>query len=158
MMHIRNLQADDADSVAKMMVSLVEHIRDESNDPYFDWEQLNEDFLRSAVLETLHAADRQFFIAQAGNRVAGFLEAAVIPCFLPFSRIEKVGQIFAAYIEPEYRGQGLIESLEAEACRFFSSLGIKYSELHVLSKNSIAARTWERLGYVTFREQRRKYL
>lgn len=157
-MQVRNLEAGDADSVAKMMVALIEHIRDESNDPYFAWDELNEDVLRSAVLESLHAAERQIFIAEADNKIAGFLEAAVIPCFLPFSRVEKVGQIFAAYIKPEYRGRGLIELLEADACRLFSSLGIKYSELHVLTENSVAVRTWERLGYATFREQRRKSL
>ncbi len=157
-MHIRNLQPEDANSVAKMMVALIQHIREESRDPYFEWDQLDENFLRSAILESLNTTDRQIFIAEVDNKIAGFLEAAVISCFLPFSRIEKVGQIFATYIEPEYRGKGLIELLESDACSFFASLGVKYSELYVLTENRIAVRTWERLGYIIFREQRRKSL
>lgn len=155
-MIVRQFRLPDADAVTELMVALIEHIRNESKDPYFRWASLETDFLRSNLLKTLDNPDRKIFVVEDQSQVVGFLEAAVIPCFLPFSLVEEIGQIFAAYIDPAHRGCGLVEQLEAAAVSFFSSRGLRYVELHALSRNAIAVHTWTRLGYQTFRVQMRK--
>jgi GNAT superfamily N-acetyltransferase len=157
-MVIRTFQREDANAVAERMVALLEHIRNESQDPYFIWDKLDPASLRADLLSTLEAADRQIYVAEVEGQLVGFLYAAVVPCFLPFSRVRSVGQIFAAYLDPDQRGKGLIEALEKEARGFFLRHNLAYVELHVLSKNSVGVRSWKRLGYSTFREQMRKPL
>jgi ribosomal protein S18 acetylase RimI-like enzyme len=101
---------------------------------------------------------RRIFIAEDRGIAVGFLDAAIVPCFMPFSVVEKVGHIFAAYVEPSHRERGLVEELEAAAAAYFSAHELQFVELHVLSRNEIALRSWSRLGYQTFREQMRRSL
>jgi ribosomal protein S18 acetylase RimI-like enzyme len=157
-MPVREFRESDTETVAQWMVALVEHIRAETSDPYFRWDTLNAADLRSHVLRAASDPTRQIFIAEDRGLAVGFLDAAILPCFLPFSSVEQVGHIFAAYVEPSYRGRGLVEELEAAAAAFFSTQKLDFVELHVLSRNAIALRTWSRLGYQTFREQMRRRL
>jgi ribosomal protein S18 acetylase RimI-like enzyme len=157
-MPVREFREPDTETVAQWMVALLEDIRAETSDPYFRWNTLDAAAFRSELARAASDPTRQIFIAEDRGLAVGFLDAAIVRCFLPFSVVEKVGHIFAAYVEPSYRGRGLVEELEAAAAAFFSTQELQFVELHVLSRNSIAARTWSRLGYQTFREQMRRRL
>nr|WP_281178956.1 GNAT family N-acetyltransferase [endosymbiont 'TC1' of Trimyema compressum] len=61
-----------------------------------------------------------------------------------------------AYVNENYRGQGLMSQMEAKMIDYFRGLGLVYCELCIISKNQMARDCWEHLGYKTFREQMRK--
>jgi ribosomal protein S18 acetylase RimI-like enzyme len=157
-MIVRPLEPRDIDAVADRMIALVEHIRHETADPYFEWDALEPSPLRAALLAVLDQPSRRVFVAERKGTVVGFLEAAVVPCFLPFSRTVSVGRIFAAWVDPPHRRGGVIDALEEAASAFFRAQGVGWVELHALSANALALRTWRRLGFRTFREQMRKVL
>jgi len=81
-----------------------------------------------------------------------------LKCFLPFSKINKVGYISAGFVSENHRKKGIIQKLEKMGTDFFRRHDIEYSELNVLSNNIVGKKTWNSLGYNTFREQMRKKL
>jgi len=82
----------------------------------------------------------------------------VIPCFYPFSPIKEVGYISGAYVIPEFRRRGIMRTLEEKLIEVFMDKGINCVELFMLSANKSAGKTWETLGYSTFRESMRKLI
>ncbi len=53
-------------------------------------------------------------------------------------------------------GKGIMTNLEQMLINFFKQKDLSHVELNVISKNLLAKRSWESLGYITFREQMRK--
>lgn len=72
------------------------------------------------------------------------------------SSVKKIGYISGAYVLSEFRGKGVMKSLEKIILDYFKQCGLKYIEVNFLSTNLIAKKSWEGLGYKTFREQARK--
>jgi GNAT superfamily N-acetyltransferase len=108
------------------------------------------------VALTINSEERKVIIAEERGRIIGFIAGEVVSCHLPISSIRKVGYISGAYVLPEFRGKGVMRTLESEMVMFFQALGLKYAELNFLSRNHIARKSWEALGYEVFREQARK--
>lgn len=71
-------------------------------------------------------------------------------------KCKKIGYISGAYVLSEFRGKGVMKSLEKIILDYFKQCGLKYIEVNFLSTNLIAKKSWEGLGYKTFREQARK--
>ncbi len=95
-------------------------------------------------------------MAKDGDSVIGFISGEVKECFLPISKIKKIGYIGGAYVLPSYRNKGMMKNLERLIIDYFKKQGLAYVELNVLTNNPIGKRSWESLGYKTFREQMRK--
>jgi ribosomal protein S18 acetylase RimI-like enzyme len=91
-----------------------------------------------------------------GDKIIGFIAGEILNCFLPISKVKKVGYISGAYVMPQYRGKNVMKRLEQMLIRFFKSKNLRYAELNVMTMNASGKEIWSRLGYSTFREQMRK--
>ena len=97
----------------------------------------------------------QDFRCEEDDTIIGLLRE-IVPCHLPISSVKRVGYISGAYVLPEYRGQGIMKRLETLLVVYFKDCGLQFVELHFIVKNLLARKSWDALGYKTFREQARK--
>jgi ribosomal protein S18 acetylase RimI-like enzyme len=155
-MEFKKMTIDDAEAVAKLYNELAYFIKDESQDDYFNFDTLSETELTQNLKESLGDPARITFTAIADGKVIGFISGEVKECFLPISRIKRIGYIGGAYVSPGYRHKGIMKNLEILLTGYFKKQGLSYIELNVITHNSLGKRSWEALGYKTFREQMRK--
>jgi len=146
----------DLAQVAFLHNELAYFIKRETKDEYWDFEELNIEGISQHLKAFINSEERKVIIAEERGRIIGFIAGEVVSCHLPISSIRKVGYISGAYVLPEFRGKGVMRTLESEMVMFFQALGLKYAELNFLSRNHIARKSWEALGYEVFREQARK--
>lgn len=150
------LRDDLVPAVLAMYRELGDEIADSTGDDYFVRRDPAAPGPEHYVRACLHDDDLRILVALVDGEAAGFLTAQVMDCFLPFSAVKKIGYIGATYVAPPFRRRGITRLLEEEALAFFRGRGLEYAELHFISRNEAARRTWNALGYETFREQARK--
>lgn len=71
---------------------------------------------------------------------------------IPFAYIESI------YLEPTFRGTGVVDMLLSKAEEWGSSRGAKFVQLDVSIVNESARKAYERLGYINTRLQMEKPL
>ncbi len=155
-MEYRKFLADELEEVAKLHDQMVYYIQREARDEYWDFEELPAGNTKRHLQAFLHHAGRKIFIAKENGKIIGFIAGKTVQCHLPISSIKEVGYISGAYVLPPFRGKGIMKNLEKMLVEFFRDCGLKYLELHFIPKNLSAKKSWEALGYRTFREQARK--
>ncbi|MDR0271700.1 MAG: GNAT family N-acetyltransferase [Clostridiales bacterium] len=138
--------------IAQLYNLLAYELKTMTNDPYFDFETLSDE----DTLAALQKAESKIFIAKKENEVIGFISGTVINCFLPVSKVGKIGYIEAAYVIESFRGKGIMSKLENILIEYFKSGGLEFVELNVLSGNLNAKKFWSKSNYTVFREQMRK--
>jgi ribosomal protein S18 acetylase RimI-like enzyme len=151
----REMQANEVLEVAKLYNALAINIKNETEDEYFVFDNPSLEDLSRQIESALRDDSKRIYIAK-DEKIAGFISGEILSCFLPISRAKEVGYISAAFVLPEYRGRGIMKTLEFMLSNYFKSKNLNYIELHVISKNILAKETWKSLGYSTFREQMRK--
>jgi len=155
-MEIREMTVNDLKEVAKLYAELACFIKNEIEDDYFNFASVPETEIERQLRKSLGKPGFITLTAIKEGKLIAFISGAIKECFLPFSEVKKVGYISAAYVLPQYRGQGVIKCLESLLSDYFKAQGLSYIELHVITANFIAKKSWEALGYRTFREQMRK--
>jgi ribosomal protein S18 acetylase RimI-like enzyme len=155
-MEYRKMMLGEAFDVARLHNQLVYYIKGETDDAYFNFDELAEEDLGNMLRAFINDPVKRIYVAKDYDNITGFIAGEIINCFLPISKIAKVGYVAGAYVLPEYRGKGIMTNLEQMLTNFFKENAISYVELNVISKNLPAKRSWEGLGYTTFREQMRK--
>ncbi len=146
----------DVSNILSMYLELINQIKNETADPYFRFEEIHTNNLEEDLKQSIENQERCIYKAQYRDEIIGFIAGEIKDCFLPMSNIKKVGYISAAYIKQPYRKKGIMKQLENKLMEYFSKEGLKYVELHVLSKNRVAKKSWGKMGYHTFRESMRK--
>lgn len=147
---------NEVEKVAKLHNELAYFIQKETKDDYFDFDNLDDVDINKHLETFINNPVRRIFITKENDVITGFIACEIINCFLPISSVKKVGYISGAYLLPEFRGQGIMKKMEKLAINYFKSTGLEFVELNFISKNSLAQKSWECLGYKTFREQMRK--
>lgn len=147
---------EDVRAVAKLYCQLSYHFQEESTDAYWDFENLAYSNFVRQLRRALDSEEHKVFVAKDEEEVVGFISGEIMESFLSVSDSNKVGYISSGYVDPEYRGQGIVKALEEQVIDFFRASGMKYVEVNFLSNNQLAKKAWEQLGYKTFREQARK--
>lgn len=155
---VRPMMREDIPLVARLFAELIVELRLETGDPYLEFEGFPLLEMELSLEEDLRNPEARVFVAEARGEVVGMAIGHVVNCFLPFSRVRRVGQVTAAYVQSTHRGRRLMTELERHLVAFFREENLPYVELHVLSANEIGRATWRALGYSTFREQMRKRL
>ena len=155
-MEYREILINEIAEVAILYNELAYFIQNETEDAYWDFEILSEDIVRESLSTFIGNPEHKIFIARDEKKIVGFVAGEIISCHLPISSIKKVGYITGAFVLPEHRGKGVVKSLEILIIDFFKQCGLQYVELSFISKNTIAKKSWESMGYQTFREQARK--
>lgn len=157
-MRIEVMSIENIIEVAKLHNDLAYFIQSETKDAYFDFKILDEIGIGEHLKGFLDHPLRIIYVALYEEKVIGFIAGEMIDCYLPISRTKQVGYISGAFVKSEYRGKGVMKELENRISEYFKSSGIRYVELHFITNNNVARKTWEGLGYKTFREQARKQL
>lgn len=155
-MECREMLITEIQEVEKLHNLLAYFVQKETEDDYFDFDELNEVSLKHHLEGFINNPSRKIYITKENGVIVGFISCEIINCFLPISSIKKVGHISGAYVLPEFRRKGIMKKMEMLAIDFFRSNDLKFVELDFLTKNIIAEKTWKSLGYITFREQMRK--
>jgi ribosomal protein S18 acetylase RimI-like enzyme len=156
-MEFKEMLVEDVAEVAKLYNELAYFIKYESKDDYFNFDTLSETEFEKKLKESLKQPSTSItFVAKDGDSVIGFISGEVKECFLSISKIKKIGYIGGAYVLPSYRNKGIMKNLERLIIEYFKKQGLAYVELNVLTNNPNGKRSWESLGYKTFREQMRK--
>lgn len=155
-MEFREMRAEEIEHVAKLHNELAYFIQKETKDDYWNFEILTTVIICEHLKSFLNNQERKILIAKENETIIGFIAGEIVGCHLPISTIKKVGYISGAYILDEYRGMGVMKNLEKLILEFFKNRGLDYVEVCFISKNQIARKCWDKLGYVVFREQARK--
>lgn len=92
------------------------------------------------------------------NEITGFIIGMEKDCFLPLSKVKKIGYIEALYVKNEFRQKGIARELEEKISNHFRDQELEYIELNLLTNNDQAKRFWSHRNYSVFREQYRKQL
>lgn len=146
----------EIEEAAKLYNALANYIQTETKDDYWDFEVLPEEHFSKHLHACLDNPEHKIFVAKEDETIIGFIAGEIVPCHLPISSVKKVGYISGAYVLPEYRGRGIMKRLETLLAAYFKDRGLQFMELHFIAKNFLARKSWEALGYKTFREQARK--
>lgn len=155
-MEFCKMTKEDITEVAKLYTELIYFVKDETKDEYFQFDKVSENELEKQLTESIGKPELITFIAKEDGNIIAFISAEVKECFLPLSKIKKVGYIGGAYVLPHYRTKGIMKNLENLLIDYFKTQGLLYAELNVITNNFTGKRNWESLGYKTFREQMRK--
>lgn len=156
MVEFKEMTVNDAAEVAKLYNELVCFIKNETGDEYFNIDTLPEAETEKQLKESLENPALITFVAKDNGNVIAFISGEIRKNFLPVSKVKEVGYVSGAYVLPEYRKQGIMKRLESILMAYFKRHGLIYAELNVLTSNTIGKKSWERLGYKTFREHMRK--
>lgn len=155
-MEYREVLMSEVAEIAILHNKLAYFIQKETEDDYWDFGVLSEENISKHLSTFIGNSERKIFISRDDEKIVGFIAGEIIQCHLPISSVKKIGYISGAYVLPEFRGKGIMKSLEKMVLDYFKQSGLKYAEVNFLSNNLIAKKSWEGLGYKTFREQARK--
>ena len=158
MIEYRKILKEDIPIIAMLYIKLALYIKQETKDPYFETNGLSEQALICSLEKDIQDETKQIIVAIENDNIVGFIAGAIIDCFLPFSKVTKVGYITGAYVSEENRYNGIMKNLEKMITSYFMGHKLDYAELNVISNNFVGKKTWNKLGYITFREQMRKKL
>lgn len=157
-MIFKEMAVAEVEQVARLYLELANYLRQATGDEYFNFDDVSVKHLEDKLLTGMNKEQKKVFIAVDKGQVVGFIAGEVADCFLSISPVKKIGYIAGTYVISSYRKKGILTELENMMQKFFKGLGLKHMELHVLTKNITGKQSWERMGYVTFREQMRKSL
>lgn len=155
-MEFREMRISEIKEVANLYNALARYIQKETEDHYWNFKVLPEEYFCECLQGYLDNQEHKILIAKEDDTIIGFIAGEIVPCHLPISSVKRVGYISGAYVLPEYRGQGIMKRLETLLVVYFKDCGLQFVELHFIVKNLLARKSWDALGYKTFREQARK--
>jgi ribosomal protein S18 acetylase RimI-like enzyme len=158
MMEFKEMTVNDVTEVAKLYNELACFIKIATKDEYFNFDILLEIELEleKQLKESIRKPALITFVAKDDSNVIAFISGEIKENFLPISKTKEVGYVNGAYVLPKYRKQGIMKKLENMLSDYFKEQGLNYVELNVITNNLIGKRSWELMGYKTFREQMRK--
>lgn len=150
------MKLEDIPQVAQLHLEVAQHVKNVSDDPYFNFESSETNVVEEKLKEGFNDPAGRIYVAREGKEVIAFISGHIMPCYLPISLVKKVGYISAAYTSPQYRGQNVMRILDDLMNQFFKENGVEYVELHVMLGNQMAMDAWEKLGYQNFRVHMRR--
>ncbi|MFW6002596.1 MAG: GNAT family N-acetyltransferase [archaeon] len=155
-MKIEEMNSENLKEVAKLYVKLVDFIKEDIGDAYFDYDSISDKHFTEWLKTTIDDNNQVTYIVCNENEVIAFISGEIKDCFLPISSVKKVGYIIGAFVVNDHRKQGITKKLEKKLVDFFDKKGISFVELNVITANQLGMKAWESLGYQVFRNQMRK--
>ncbi len=155
-MEYRKVHTSEINEVAALHNELAYYIQKETKDAYWDFGILSIEDISRHLSEFIGHPEHNLLIAKDDNKIVGFIAGELLHCHLPISSVKKIGYISGAFVLSEFRGKGIMKTLEKLMIDFFRTCSVKYVELNFISNNIIAKNSWRSMGYETFREQARK--
>ncbi len=116
-------------------------------DPRFeladDWEQLVSEYVEQAE----NSEESAWLLARIGDGLVGFVLVEV-HCDAPFYRYRRWAEIVSLYVEPEFRGSGVAETLMQHAYDWARQHNLRVMQLYVTASNERAQRFYAKQGFV----------
>jgi GNAT superfamily N-acetyltransferase len=150
---IRPARETDIPELARLVAALAAYEEALDNRVHFDWDEIRDapNWLRLVLNRDHHA----IWVADHGDgHLVGHLWARLyrkreggVPA--------RSGYISQAYLEDNWRGQGLMKPMLENAYEWFLARDVTVVTLSVLHRNWLGASAWHRLGFSDFREERR---
>ena len=144
------------EQTATLLVDFFHELQVDTNDVYFQCDNIPIDRIKILLSEINCDENSIGYLVLNDDIPIGFILGQIKENIFPFSNIPKVGYLLGAYIKKEHRNKGIMGLLENKLMDFFKTKNIDYVDLNVLSENKSGKKSWEKLGYSTFREQMRK--
>lgn len=88
------------------------------------------------------------YIARINNEIAGTIAFEI--------KTKRIAMILDAYVEEDYRKQGIMKALEQSVISYLKTQGVKTANLTVRVHNTEGKATWLSLGYKTIMEVMKK--
>jgi GNAT superfamily N-acetyltransferase len=150
---IRPARENDIPELSRLVAALAAY--EEALDPRarFDWDEIRDapNWLRTVLHRDHHAV----WVADHGDgHLAGHLWVRL------FRRHEGgvppvSGYISQAFLEEHWRGKGLMKPMLENAYEWFLARDVTVITLSVLHRNWLGSTAWHRLGFSSWREERR---
>ena len=156
---IRAVDSKEIPQVADMFIEFMFELKVVSGDSYFDFDQIVKVDIINYLVDFLNC-DTGVIYCSTDNRdqIAGFIVGMEKDCFLPLSKVKKIGYIEALYVKNAFRRKGIAKELEEMLLNYFRGRELEYIELNLLTNNDQAKGFWSYRDYSAFREQYRKHL
>jgi ribosomal protein S18 acetylase RimI-like enzyme len=87
-----------------------------------------------------------FLVADAGEKLAGFL-IATVNSEIPIYRIEEYGFIHDLWVEEDYRHEGVARQMVTLALEKFKEIGVEQVRCDTANANTVARSLFERCGF-----------
>lgn len=155
-MTIRKLEQKDLEHLARLFIFIVKHLRKEEIESTLTENIPDNEELARNLDYLVNTPEKAVFVAVENQKIIGFIAGEIREKTLPSGKLKKTGFITATYIEENFRGMGILKQLDMHLTGFFKVNNVSSVEISILSKNIAAKKSWEKLGYTTFREDLNK--
>jgi len=115
----------------------------ETSEPYLDGIQLDMQAMIRKLDGIRKDVGAQIWVAESEEKAVGFLSLTIQANPFPSERYPEIGFVEAAYVNPEFRGEGILEQLEEKAASFLKRKNVKTAELYVHHTNHSAKEALE---------------
>ena len=109
-------------------------------------------FARTSAYE-----DCKVFVTYEQDKIIGSVACAVLDTVIN-GNLEKTGYIFQAFVDPEFRGRGIIRRLYEHCEQFLKNQGVRMGYGLILQDNLANRRAVEKAGYEPYEGPRIEYL
>ena len=148
----------DVGFLAVGMRELIEHVQRSGDDYFAELQDGYQDGFEGWFEEAIKNKEATVLIAWENASPVGFIAGQIEKPFLPFCRIERVGQIEGCWIKRAARRKGIGNKLVEAIERWFAQRKIDYVQLNYITGNVEAKAFWKKLGYRPYRVATRKKL
>ena len=155
-MEFKKMSAEEIHDVAKLYLQFAAHIWNEAGDQGVTIGNVTEADLLPELESYSGDRDKIIYVAKESGRIVGFITGEIKSYLLAAAPLIKTGYVAGGYVVPEHRMKGLMKTLETMLMKFFDEHGVRQVELNVMAGSATGKKSWEALGYRTFREQMRK--
>ncbi len=149
MMLIRNATKQDIQFIVKSVKQIVDYHR--VIDKYYK-DRSGYDYIeiRDHFEKLMKDRNTKIIIAEENEKVIGYFMGVIekAPNYVP---PKKIGVIYDAFIEKEYRNQGIGKKIFKELLKWFKSKKVKHIQLTVDARNKIGLKAWRKYGFFDFR-------
>jgi len=150
-MEIRPLEQRDLDSLAPLIDQFVSANKALTFRPDY------RNAFRDSASKVLNDKDAVIFVAENEEKIVGLISGRIIdngPIILP----EKIGYVGGVVVLSKYRRKGIAKGLWEKLTEWFSSNGIKESQLYIVPDNNEAKGFWQDCGFNLTLERWKKRL
>lgn len=150
-MQIRSARVDDVDQVIEL-VSKIVALHDEWDPPRFGALDGAADMYRGWLEDRCDDETSVFLVADRNDddapqsHVVGFL-VATLDRNVPIYRVERFGFVHDLWVEPEYRHEGVGQSMTLLALERFQAIGATQVRLDTAAQNDAARAMFTRCGF-----------
>jgi ribosomal protein S18 acetylase RimI-like enzyme len=111
--------------------------------------------LRDFIRKCLRSRRYAIFVAEDSKGIVGFIQGNIVER-PKFFKNRRIGGIGSGFILEKYRGRGINKMLTDRLFEWFLSKGIRYVELSVDIRNSLAIKAWKKCGFEGFQVRMKK--